>query len=283
MAADPADSGALSGTSQALEAARALADELRRRDIVGFELALVLGSGLGAVAERLSGPTTVPFEELDAMPRSAVPGHSGRFVLGELGGRRVLVQQGRVHLYEGWSAHEVTRAARAFALLGCQGIVLTNAAGGLREEWAPGTLMRITDHIDLQRARPLFPAERGVGSPYDAELGARLERAAEEAEVGLERGVYAGLLGPAYETPAEIRMLAWMGADAVGMSTVAEAAAAHAAGLRVAAISCITNHAAGIAKEPLSHDEVIAVGREASERFTRLFEAAVPGLLSDSS
>ena len=269
--------------TEALEAARALADELRRCECTGFELALVAGSGLGALADELSGSTTIPFEELDAMPRSAVPGHAGRFVLGELGGRRVLVQQGRVHLYEGWSAHEVTRAVRAFALLGCRGVILTNAAGGLHEEWAPGTLMRITDHIDLQRAGPLFPAERGVGSPYDAELGARLEHAAEEAQVGLERGVYAGLLGPAYETPAEIRMLAWMGADAVGMSTVAEAAAAHAAGLRVAAISCITNHAAGIAPEPLSHDEVMAVGREASERFTRLFEAAVPDLLPDSS
>jgi purine-nucleoside phosphorylase len=212
------------------------------------------------------------------MPRSAVPGHAGQLVVGELAGRRLVVQQGRVHLYEGWSDRDVSRAVRAFAAVGVRGLVLTNAAGGIRPEWTPGTLMRVTDHLNLQGATPLLPRERATGCPYDAELGAALDRAAVEAGVPLERGVYAGLLGPAYETPAEIRMLRWAGADAVGMSTVAEASAARAAGLRVAAVSCITNQAAGISKEKLSHAEVVATGKAVAQRFCKLLETAVPHL-----
>jgi purine-nucleoside phosphorylase len=165
---------------------------------------------------------------------------------------------------------------RAYARLGVRAVVLTNAAGSLRPEWPPGTLMRIVDHVDLQGRTPLGRAEAGAGSPYDAALGEGLERGAKEAGVRLVQGVYAAMLGPSYETPAEIRMLQKIGAGAVGMSTAAEALAAHAEGARVAAVSLITNLAAGLGSEPLTHEEVVAAGRAAAERFSALLEAATP-------
>jgi len=208
------------------------------------------------------------------MPSSAVPGHAGRFVTGVLGKQRVLVQQGRVHLYEGWTPEQVTRAVRAMAALGCRALVLTNAAGGLRTEWEPGTLMRITDHINMQGATALIQGERGAGSPWDSELGAALDQAAAQAEVPLKSGVYAAVLGPSYETPAEIRMLKSLGADAVGMSTVLEAAAAHASGLRVGGVSLITNPAAGLSEGKLDHADVLAAGERGAAKFCDLLEAA---------
>jgi len=258
-----------------------LARSLRAHGLDGARIAIVLGSGLGDFAARLNDARTVGYDELDHMPRSAVPGHAGELSIGALAGERVLVQSGRVHLYEGWSVEDATRAVRAFVAVGCRAVILTNAAGGLRRAWRPGTLMRITDHVNLQGSTPLARGEAGVGSPYDRGLGAALDRAALGAEVDLVHGVYAGLPGPSYETPAEIRMLAWMGVDAVGMSTVAEALAAHAAGARVAAVSCITNHAAGLGPEELSHDEVIATGRAASATFARLVERSIPELASE--
>jgi purine-nucleoside phosphorylase len=262
--------------------ARALADDLDARGFSGAQLGMVLGSGLGAFAERLEDAQVVSYEDLPAMPRSAVPGHAGRLVRGRLQGVEVLVQQGRVHLYEGWSPEEVTRAVRAMAFLGLDALVLTNAAGGLREDWEPGTLMRVTDHLDLTGRRAPLDGPR-AGSPYDEGLGEALERAAASAEVPLRAGVYAGLLGPNYETPAEVRMLRWMGADAVGMSTVLEASTAAAAGVGVAAVSCITNHAAGITDAPLSHDEVVETGAAVAESFARLLERAAPELAGASS
>ncbi len=259
-------------------AVESLARSLREHGIERVRLAFVLGSGLGAFAERLERERTIPFAEVTGMPGSAVPGHAGRFVLGEIAGMRVLVQQGRVHLYEGWSAGDVCRSVRALAALGCRAVVLTNAAGGMRREWRPPVLMRIVDHINLQGATPLAANEAGHGPPYDEALGTALDRGAEKAGVLLARGVYAGLLGPSYETPAEVRMLAWMRADAVGMSTVCEAQAARAAGMRVAAIACITNLAAGVGATPLSHAEVIGSGAAAAGPFTLLLERAVPHL-----
>jgi purine-nucleoside phosphorylase len=190
----------------------------------------------------------------------------------------VLVQQGRVHLYEGWSPAEVTCAVRAFGALGIDTLVLTNAAGGVRPEWAPGTLMRIVDHLNLTGCVP--PSEGGPrgGVPYDPEVGARFDAAASAVDVPLERGVYAGNPGPSYETPAEVRMARWMGADAVGMSTVLEAIAAASVGMRVGAISCITNLAAGIGTEPLSHAEVMETGRATAAAFERLLAAAISAL-----
>ncbi len=267
----------MSGSERAADPLVArLADDLRRREIAGARIAIVLGSGLGAFAERLSSARTVACEDIESMPQSRVPGHAGKLVVGEAGGVRVIVQQGRVHLYEGWRARDVARAVRAFAAIGVEAVVLTNAAGGLHAEWKPGTLMRIRDHINLQSATPLRADETAHGAPYDVELARALDRAASRADCELQNGVYAALPGPSYETPAEIRMLAWMGADAVGMSTVMEALAARASGVRVAAISCITNPAAGIGSEPLSHEDVLRAGRAASERFVRLLDAAVP-------
>lgn len=253
-----------------------LSDSLRAHGVPTPDVAFVLGSGLGAFAERIENARALSYAELDGMPVSGVAGHAGKLVTGELGGARVLTLQGRVHLYEGWSVHDVTRAVRAVAALGCRRFVLTNAAGGIRPEWRPGLLMTIRDHINMQGRTPLARAESGFANPYDAELRELLHASAREQGLQLESGVYAGLLGPSYETPAEIRMLASMGADAVGMSTVAEALAAHACGARVAGISLITNQAAGISGERLSHEEVIAAGREAAGRFSELLARAAP-------
>jgi purine-nucleoside phosphorylase len=255
-----------------------LAASIRARGVASAEIAFVLGAGLGAFAERVERALSIPYAELEGMPCSAVAGHAGRLVAGEIAGRRVLVLQGRVHLYEGWDVHAVTRAVRAAARLGAATFVLTNAAGGLRREWPPGTLMAITDHLNLQGRSPIARSESGYGTPYDAASRAAFEQVARELGLELPSGAYAGLLGPSYETPAEVRALRAFGADAVGMSTVAEALAARAAGARVAGISLITNHAAGITGEPLSHAEVVAAGAEAAGRFSTLLERALPRL-----
>lgn len=252
-----------------------LAASMADAGLEDFEVAVVLGSGLGAFAEALEDARAVPFDELDAMPASAVPGHAGRFVLGTLAGRRVLAQQGRVHLYEGRHPGEVTASVRAFARLGAGTLLLTNAAGCLEREWTVPGLMRLTDHVNLQGRPPLRRGEQGRGRPYDAEVGAALDAAADEAGLELRRGVYAAMLGPAYETPAEIALLASLGAHAVGMSTAAEAAAGWATGLRVGAVSCLSNHAAGIAPAPLSHEEVVAAGARVAEDLVALLRAAV--------
>jgi len=256
-----------------------LARSLREHGLDGAQIAFVLGSGLGAFADRLERARSVPAADLDGLPRGGVPGHVGRIVAGEIDGVRVLAQQGRVHLYEGWSEQESTRAVRAFAAIGVRKLVLTNAAGGIRPGLRPGTLMRISDHINLQGRTPLARVERGFGTPWDAALGAALESAATEAGIALESGVYAGLAGPAYETPAEIRWLRSIGADAVGMSTVAEALAGRAAGMRVAGISLITNLAAGLAPTPPSHAEVLETGKRAAHDFCTLLERALRALV----
>lgn len=261
--------------SSVSESDAALAASMRRAGLHGARLVIVLGSGLGALVERVRHAHSVAFADLDGMPHSTVPGHEGRFVVGELAGARVLLQQGRVHLYEGRSALEVTRSMRACAELGCTAALLTNAAGCIRREWRPGAFLRIVDHVNLQGRSAGVHSARAPFA-YDARMGEALDRAAASTGVELHTGVYAGVLGPSYETPAEVRMLAWLGADAVGMSTVVEAVAAHAAGARVAAISCLTNHAAGISARPLSHDEVLAVGRASARSFGDLVEAAMP-------
>ena len=249
------------------ERVAAIAAELAQRG-ARPEVAVVAGSGLGDVSGELDGAMFVPFRELEGMPSSGVPGHAGRFVLGRWNGVPVIVQEGRLHLYEGHAVSEVTLAVRVFAGLGADTLLLTNAAGGIHADWPPGALMRVVDHLDFQASQPCldgsFPGS--TEAPYDAELGNELDAAAGSAGVTLRRGIYAGMLGPAYETPTEIRMVATMGADAVGMSTVAEARAAREAGLRVGAISCITNPAAGVSDEPLRHEDVVATaGRTASD------------------
>ncbi|HVS10469.1 MAG TPA: purine-nucleoside phosphorylase [Planctomycetota bacterium] len=259
-------------------ALEALVRSLREAGAEGARIAFVFGSGLGGLAERLAGVRRISFDSLEGMPLSRVPGHPGEILLGELAGVPALVQVGRVHLYEGSSAREVTRAVRAYAALGCRKLVLTNAAGGLREEWLPGTLMRIDDHVNMQGATPLALDEMGLGSPYDRGLGLALEHGAREAKITLASGVYAALPGPSYETPAEIRMLRRLGADAVDMPTAAEALAAHAAGARVAAVSVITNAAAGIAPRRLAHADVLEAARAASTKLCGLLESAASHL-----
>ena len=257
-----------------------LVDSLGAAGLEGVALALVLGSGLGDFAERLRGARSIPYGDLPGMPASGVAGHAGRLVMGELAGVRVVVQQGRVHLYEGRGPREVSRCVRALARLGVRGLVLSNAAGGLHRSWAPGTLMRLEDHLNLQGASPLGRLEVGAGTPYDRDFAGALDEGARRAGVEIERGVYAGLPGPSYETPSEVRLLRELGADAVGMSTVAEALAGHAEGLRVAGLSLVTNPAAGLAPGPLSHAEVVAAGRAAADRVARWLEAAI-GPLAD--
>lgn len=247
------------------------------------EVALVLGSGLGAFADTIQDAVAIGFDELESMPGSTVPGHAGRFVLGTVDGVPVICQQGRVHLYEGWSAEVVTRAVRSFAEMGVRSLVLTNAAGGLTPGLPVPHLMRITDHLNRQGVTALSADQARVGVPYDSKVADALDAAAEASGVDLRSGVYVGLLGPSYETAAEIRMLQALGAQAVGMSTVLEASAAAAAGLAVGAISCITNPGAGIEAAPLDHGEVVEAGKAIASDFGRLLEAAVPRIRAVSS
>ena len=256
----------------------ALAQELAESGVGGARLAIVLGSGLGAFAERLTDARALEARELPSLPVSRVPGHAGRILAGTVEGVPVVVQQGRVHLYEGRTAHEVARPVRAFARLGVRGVLLTNAAGGLHAEQVVGSFLALRDHINLQGRTPLRRGEATRASPYDDELLRVLQRAAERVGEALTTAVYAGVLGPAYETPAEIRMLRSLGADAVGMSTVVEASAACAAGLRVCALASVTNHAAGVTARVLSHDDVLAVGRRTAARLAGLVEGAVADL-----
>jgi purine-nucleoside phosphorylase len=238
---------------------------------------LVLGSGLGALADTLVGLERVPYASIPHHPTSTVAGHAGNLCLGELSRVRVACMQGRVHAYEGHPLSRVVFGVRLLAELGCQVVLLSNAAGGIAERLTAGSLMLIEDHLNLMGDNPLRgPSTRGPRFPdlsaaYDRELGQLCELSARDAGVTLERGVYAGLLGPSYETPAEIRMLKTLGADAVGMSTVPEVIALRQMGVRVGAVSCITNLAAGRSPEPLSHVEVEATAARVKSDFIRLF------------
>lgn len=264
------------GAADVAERVDLLEARLRDQGLERIDAVAVLGSGLGAFGERLEQPRSVEYSDLGLLPESTVPGHAGRFVWGRVGDAQVLLQSGRVHLYEGHSAQAVTLALRALCRWSPKVVCLTNAAGGLNEAWDPGTLMHIRDHLALQGAAPLLPGERGSAEVWDAELGEVLHQAADERGIPLQSGVYAGLRGPTYETPAEVRSLGRFGADAVGMSTVAEACVARALGARVVGISCITNRAAGLSPSPLSHDEVIEAGRAVAAQFVELLETALP-------
>jgi purine-nucleoside phosphorylase len=247
------------------------------------EVAVVLGSGLGGLAERIGQPARIRYRDIPGFPLPTVEGHGGELVAGTLAGRVVLAQSGRFHLYEGHDAAACGLPVRVFAELGVSVVILTNAAGGIRRTFTPGTLMLIADHVNLTFRNPLigrvlpgdgrFP---DMSDPYDPALWALAHAVARERGVRLETGVYAGVLGPSYETPAEIRMLERLGADAVGMSTVAEVIAARARGLRCLGISTITNPAAGIGAARLSHAEVM----EAAERVQGALGALVEGIVA---
>ena len=247
-------------------------------------IGLVLGSGLGAFADSLTERVGVPYAEIPKFPRSTAIGHAGRMVVGNADGVSVAAMQGRVHLYEGYSAQEVTLPIRVFGRMGIGAVILTNAAGGISLGYSQGALVLIRDHVNLQGTNPLVGANDdrfGVRFPdmthaYAKEYRAIAREEAARLGIPLHEGVYAGLLGPSYETPAEIEYLRRMGADLVGMSTVAEVIAARHMGLKVLAISCVTNMAAGILDQPLSHAEVMETGERVKSIFEALLRAVLP-------
>lgn len=279
-------SGARGESTHGAAAARRAADAIRDRlGVKAPVAAIVLGSGLGALADRLSHARRVPYGEIPGFHAPGVEGHKGELLCGALGGREVLLLAGRFHMYEGHSAQVAAFPVRVVHALGAKVLFVSNAAGGIRRDFTPGTLMMITDHLNLQFRNPLeglvepgdlrFP---DMSAPYAPRLQALLDAAAADGGLTLGRGVYAGLLGPTYETPAEVRMLATLGADAVGMSTVPETIVARAMGMEVAGVSCITNPAAGISEAPLNHAEVMEEGRKAADAFCGLVERWVARL-----
>ena len=253
-------------------------------------IALVLGSGLGGFADSLSDATRIPYAEIPAFPRSTAIGHAGQMVIGKAGGVAVAAMQGRVHLYEGYSAQQVTFPIRVFGRMGIRAVILTNAAGGINLSYSQGALVLIRDHINLQGTNPLVGPNDdrfGVRFPDMTEAYAKSYREFARAAFAkhgltLHEGVYAGLLGPSYETPAEIEYLRRIGADLVGMSTVAEAIAARHMRIKVLAISCVTNMAAGILDQPLSHAEVMETGERVKTTFEGLLRAVLPGIAEDA-
>lgn len=248
------------------------------------KIALVLGSGLGSFAGEFERAVKIAYAKIPYFPRSTAIGHAGQLVLGTFAGIPVAGMQGRVHLYEGYSAHDVAFPVRVFARLGVRAVILTNAAGGINQEFSQGCLVTIRDHINLQGVNPLSgpnderfgPRFPDMSHAYDREF--RRFAVEEGKRLGLAQydGVYAALAGPSYETPAEIRYLRTIGADLVGMSTVPEVLAARHAGLRVLGISCVTNMAAGILDQPINHEEVLETGERVKGQFIALLQALLP-------
>jgi purine-nucleoside phosphorylase len=268
------------------ERAEHAARTIRARGGDEARVGLVLGSGLGAFADDLEDASAIPYEEIPGFARSTVEGHAGRLVLGRVAGVPVVVQQGRFHFYEGYALEEVTFPVRVLGLLGIKSLVLTNAAGGLNNSFTQGALMLISDHLNLMGTNPLLGANDprfGTRFPdmsevYDREYQEAASVEAHAMKIELKRGIYAALTGPSYETPAEIRMLRALGADAVGMSTVPEAIVARHMGVKVLGISCITNMAAGVLDRPIDHAEVMETGEQVRVTFTELLRRTIPKL-----
>ncbi len=249
-------------------------------------LGLILGSGLGACAEIFTDRAVIAFRDIPHFPRTNVPGHSGNLVFGKTEGIPCLALQGRIHLYEGCSAAEVVYPVRVLGCLGIRSLIITNAAGGVNLQYKPGDLMLIADHINLTGANPLIgtnldelgPRFPDMTEAYDPGMRKIALEAARRKNIPVREGVYAGLSGPSYETPAEIRMLRALGADAVGMSAVLEAIAAKHMGMRVLGISCIANMAAGILPRPLTHQEVLDTAEKAQKKVAALLQSIIAGL-----
>jgi purine-nucleoside phosphorylase len=275
-----------SSTNVLYERAEHAARTIRALRTEEARVGLVLGSGLGAFADDLEEAVAIPYEEIPGFARSTVEGHAGRLVSGSVGGASVVVLQGRFHFYEGYALDEVTFPIRVLGLLGIKSLVLTNAAGGLNNSFTQGALMLISDHLNLMGTNPLLGANDprfGTRFPdmsevYDREFQQATIAEAHAMEIELKRGVYAALTGPSYETPAEIRMLRALGADAVGMSTVPEAIVARHMNIKVLGISCITNMAAGVLDRPIDHAEVMETGEAVRATFTELLRRTIPKL-----
>lgn len=247
--------------------------------------AIILGSGLGRLADRIRDRAVVSYEDIPGFPSPTVVGHSGAVVAGMLGGRRVIALSGRFHMYEGHDASLAGFPVRVLHQLGARTLIVTNAAGGIRRSFSPGDIMMITDHLNLMFRNPLIGrVEEGeerfpdMSEPYSSELRRTARDVANGQALPLQEGVYAGLLGPTYETPAEVKMLALLGADAVGMSTVPEVIVARARGMRVLGFSCITNLASGIAGTPITHAEVLETTLVAGDRMSSLVAGIVERL-----
>jgi purine-nucleoside phosphorylase len=255
------------------------------------KIALVLGSGLGAFADEFGRATKIPYAEIPHFPKSTAIGHAGQLVVGLVGEISVAAMQGRVHLYEGYSAMDVAFPIRVFARMGVKAVILTNAAGGIKREFTQGQLVVIKDHINLQGANPLIgpnddrfgPRFPDMSIAYDRRFREMAVGAGNRNHIGLYEGVYAALPGPSYETPAEIRYLHAIGADLVGMSTVPEVITARHSGIRVLGISCVTNAAAGILDQPLDHKEVLETGERVRGQFIALLKIVIPRIAAEVS
>jgi purine-nucleoside phosphorylase len=264
----------------------ALEAAVRTRTDLVPSVGIVLGSGLGGLADDLADAVAIPFADLPGWPAATAPGHQGRLLVGRLAGVPVVMLQGRLHVYEGNDPGLVIQPVLLMGRLGARVVVLTNAAGGVNPEYGPGALMVVTDHINLTGRTPLLgpnadeigPRFTDLTDVWSPRLRERLRAAFDAEAVPFEEGVYVGLLGPTYETPAEVRMLRTLGADAVGMSTVLEAIACRWAGIEVCGVSLITNAGAGYSGQPLSHDEVLEAGAEAGPRLARVLGRFVAGL-----
>jgi purine-nucleoside phosphorylase len=273
-----------SASASEFERAEAAAKYIFSQSSLRPKIALVLGSGLGAFAEEFSAAAKIPYAKIPHFPQSTAIGHAGQLVIGKVGQVAVAGMQGRVHLYEGYSVKEVTFPVRVFARMGVKAVILTNAAGGIKREFAQGSLVVIRDHINLQGVNPLSgPNEERFGERFP-DMSAAYERRFREMTVGegnrlgigMYEGIYAALSGPSYETPAEIQYLRTIGADLVGMSTVPEVIAARHSGLRVLGISCVTNAAAGILDKALDHREVLETAERVKGQFIALLKAVIP-------
>jgi purine-nucleoside phosphorylase len=267
----------------------ALEAAVRARTDIRPLAGVVLGSGLGGLADEVTDAVAIPFEDLPGWPAATAPGHVGRLLLGQVGGTPVVMVQGRFHMYEGNDPGLVVQPVLLFQRLGARLVVLTNAAGGINRDFGPGTLMVIADHLNLTGRTPLLgPNADAIGvrfpdltNAWDPELREGLKAAALAEDVAVTEGVYAGLLGPQYETPSEVRLLHTLGADAVGMSTVLECIAARWAGLKVCGVSLVTNAGAGYTGEALTHEEVLAAGAAAGPRLARVIRRFLADLPAD--
>jgi purine-nucleoside phosphorylase len=281
----------VSNDSSLFEQATAATAFIRGRTPLTPAIGIILGSGLGAFADHVADATAIPFTDIPHFPKSTVPGHSGRLVIGTLDGVPIAVMQGRVHAYEGYSPEEVGFPVRVLGLLGVKTLVVTNAAGGIRLDMKQGDLVLLSDHINFTGRNPLVgkhderfgPRFFDMTEAYSLRLRRLAAQAAERGGFSLAEGVYLCVLGPSFETPAEIRSFRAMGADLVGMSTVLEVIAARQMGIEVVGISCVTNLAAGIQPDPLSHEEVIETGHRVTARFTQLLTALLPAIHKETS